>query len=94
MNWNIIATTLIPFPDERLSNIQIDLVQKRNIFMVKQKQIVTEQQQRINGLEKQLDEIKDIFEKREEEFKRHETEQMERLKGLLYEGMLEKNNIS
>ena len=42
--------------------------------MVKQKQIVTEQQQRINGLEKQLDEIKDIFEKREEEFKRHETE--------------------
>jgi hypothetical protein len=37
--------------------------------------------------------MKTIFESRESEFKKQESEERERLKGLLYEGMLEKNNV-
>lgn len=37
--------------------------------------------------------MKIMFESRESEFKKHEDEEREKLKGLLYEGMLEKNNI-
>jgi len=70
---NIVATTLIPFPDEKLSSIQIEMVQKRNAFIVKQRQLLADQKQQIVILEEQMAEMKGGFNLREEELNRNYT---------------------
>jgi len=64
---------LIPFPDEKLSSIQIEMVQKRNAFIVKQRQLLADQKQQIVILEEQMAEMKGGFNLREEELNRHNT---------------------
>jgi len=64
---------LIPFPDEKLSSIQIEMVQKRNAFIVKQRQLLADQKQQIVTLEEQMAEMKGGFNLREEELNRHNT---------------------
>jgi len=64
---------LIPFPDENLSSIQIEMVQKRNAFIVKQRQLLADQKQQIVTLEEQMAEMKGGFNLREEELNRHNT---------------------
>lgn len=61
MNANIIATTLVPFPDENLSSLQLQFVQKRNNFIVKHKQTNHESSQLITNLEDQIREIKILY---------------------------------
>jgi len=64
---------LIPFPDEKLSSIQIEMVQKRNAFIVKQRQLLADQKQQIVILEEQMAEMKGGFNLREEELNRNYT---------------------
>ena len=69
------------------------MVQKRNAFIVKQRQLLADQKQQIVILEEQMAEMKGGFNLREEELNRHNTQEVQRLKGLMYEGMLQKNTL-
>ena len=69
------------------------MVQKRNAFIVKQRQLLADQKQQIVILEEQMAEMKGGFNLREEELNRNYTQEVQRLKGLMYEGMLQKNTL-
>lgn len=75
---------MIPFPDETVSSLQIKLVQKRNSFIVKQKTMIADQEHQISSLESQLKDLKILYENREAELKKNETEERDKLKGLMY----------
>jgi hypothetical protein len=48
---NIIAASLLPFSNQRLSTLQVELVQKRNNFIVKSRQKVSELENQIGAME-------------------------------------------
>lgn len=90
---NVVATTLLPFPDKKLSTLQVELVQKRNAALARQRQRLAELQSEKALLEGQVREVKALFERREAEGKKQEGEERERLKTLLYDNVMEKNAL-
>jgi hypothetical protein len=91
---NIIAATLFPFPTQKLSALQIELVQKRNSFIIRSRQRLADLENQVDLLEHQLQELTQLYEGREEAARRQDGEEREKLKGLLYESMLEKNALA
>ena len=56
--------------------------------------MIADQEHQISSLESQLKDLKILYENREAELKKNETEERDKLKGLMYQGMLEKINLT